>query len=355
LGNAHRAAVRLVDVNGDSAMEEDIDAARVAIVDGSGTQITSFGGGTQYTEADTDTTITGTAVMWEDGSDTLRAVSAAKPLPVSDAGGSLTVDGTVAVSGTVAVTQSGTWDEVGINDSGNSITVDDGGSTLTVDGSVSFDSEAFEDAAHNTGDRGVHVLGVRNDSASATFTSDDGDYSPISVDDKGRVGISDQGGSITVDGTITANLAAGTNTNEVVGDVAQDIAVAGNPVLVGARASVAEPTAMSADGDAVYVWADRRGRTVVAQKAATGTTSSVNDTASSATILAANTSRLGATVQNDSTEILYLKLGATATVTDYTVKMAVGSYFEVPFGYTGIIDGIWANNASGAARVTEIT
>ena len=48
-------------------------------------------------------------------------------LSVDDNGSSLTVDGTVAVSGvggTVAVTQSGTWDEVGINDSGNSITVD---------------------------------------------------------------------------------------------------------------------------------------------------------------------------------------------------------------------------------------
>jgi hypothetical protein len=54
----------------------------VAIVDGSGDQIISFGGGTQYTEGDTDATITGTAVMWEDGSNTLRAASAAKPLPV---------------------------------------------------------------------------------------------------------------------------------------------------------------------------------------------------------------------------------------------------------------------------------
>lgn len=68
------------------------DALAVAIVDGSGNQITSFGGGTQYTEGDTDTTITGTAMMWEDTSDTLRAVSAAKPLPVGDAGSSLTVD-----------------------------------------------------------------------------------------------------------------------------------------------------------------------------------------------------------------------------------------------------------------------
>jgi hypothetical protein len=40
------------------------------------------GGGTQYTEGDTDATITGTAVMWEDATDTLRAVSSAKPMPV---------------------------------------------------------------------------------------------------------------------------------------------------------------------------------------------------------------------------------------------------------------------------------
>lgn len=53
-----------------------------AIVDANGDQITSFGGGTQYTEGDTDASITGTAVMWEDTSDTLRAVSHAKPLPV---------------------------------------------------------------------------------------------------------------------------------------------------------------------------------------------------------------------------------------------------------------------------------
>lgn len=39
------------------------------------------GGGMQYTEGDTDATITGTVVMWEDGSDTIRAVSATKPLP----------------------------------------------------------------------------------------------------------------------------------------------------------------------------------------------------------------------------------------------------------------------------------
>lgn len=68
------------------------EAVTVQIVDGSGNQIASFGGGVQYTEGATDTTITGTAVMWEDTGDALKAVSAASPLPV-----------TAAVSGTVGV------------------------------------------------------------------------------------------------------------------------------------------------------------------------------------------------------------------------------------------------------------
>ena len=155
----------------------------VAIVDGDGAQITSFGGGVQYTEGATDASITGTAILWEDSSDTLATVSAASPLPVeivagagsggtasaddadftagstsgtpamgvyesspssvtdgdmgivgitqtralrvsvdnssipvTDNGGSLTVDGTVAISGTVAVT-----------DNSGSLTVDNGG------------------------------------------------------------------------------------------------------------------------------------------------------------------------------------------------------------------------------------
>ena len=54
----------------------------VAVVNPDGSSISGGAGGTQYTEGDTDASITGTAVMWEDTSDTLRAASAAKPLPV---------------------------------------------------------------------------------------------------------------------------------------------------------------------------------------------------------------------------------------------------------------------------------
>ena len=71
-------------------------ALSVQIVDGSGTQITSFGGsgggGTEYTEGDTDASITGTAILWEDGADTLATVSANNPLPVLAVG-----NGTFAV------------------------------------------------------------------------------------------------------------------------------------------------------------------------------------------------------------------------------------------------------------------
>lgn len=89
--------------------------------------------------------------------------------------------------------------------------------------------------------------------------------------------------------------------------------------------------------------------------APTGTTTSVNDQATNITLLAANASRKGATIYNDSTEILYLKLGVTASLTSFTVKMVAQAYYEVPFGYTGNIDGIWANDAAGAARITELT
>lgn len=82
---------------------------------------------------------------------------------------------------------------------------------------------------------------------------------------------------------------------------------------------------------------------------------SINDSAASQTLLAANAARKGATIFNDSTVALYVKFGTTASPTDFTAKMDAQGYYEVPFGYTGRIDGIWASDAAGAARVTELT
>lgn len=91
-------------------------------------------------------------------------------------------------------------------------------------------------------------------------------------------------------------------------------------------------------------------------RAGTPSQSSVQDTASPTTLLASNAARLGATITNDSSGILYVKLGAGASTTSYTKRMLQYDYYEVPFGYTGIIDGIWFTDPNdGAARITELT
>ncbi len=97
------------------------------------------------------------------------------------------------------------------------------------------------------------------------------------------------------------------------------------------------------------------GLTATLKRSDTATVTSVNDTATSTTLLSANASRRGATIYNTSTAILYVKLGTTASATSFTVAMVASSYYEVPFGYTGRIDGIWASDQSGAAVITELT
>lgn len=89
-----------------------------------------------------------------------------------------------------------------------------------------------------------------------------------------------------------------------------------------------------------------------------GTASSVTSAAADTVILAANGNRKGATIYNESTAILYVLLAVgTASATNYSVQVTPNTsttgYYEVPFGYTGIIKGIWAS-ANGFARVTEI-
>jgi hypothetical protein len=95
------------------------------------------------------------------------------------------------------------------------------------------------------------------------------------------VQVADNGGSLTVDGTVAATQSGTWNVGtvtavsqngdvrqstasnlnaEVQGDAAHDASVSGNPVLVGGYASASAPADVSADGDAVRLWADRAGR-----------------------------------------------------------------------------------------------
>ena len=90
------------------------------------------------------------------------------------------------------------------------------------------------------------------------------------------------------------------------------------------------------------------------------TVTSTADSATVVTLAAAKATRAGLWIQNSSTEILFVKMGDTATVADYSVEIpartATGAtLWEMPTTpiYTGIVTGIWANNSTGAAKVTE--
>lgn len=104
---------------------------------------------------------------------------------------------------------------------------------------------------------------------------------------------------------------------------------------------------------------DAEGNLGVSQKAPTATLTNVSASASSVTLLSANTARIGATITNDSSAVVYIKFGTTASTTSYTVSLAGAasapfSYYEVPAGYTGRIDAISAS-ATGTLRITEIS
>lgn len=76
-----------------------------------------------------------------------------------------------------------------------------------------------------------------------------------------------------------------------------------------------------------------------------------------ATVLAANTNRKGAYVVNESTSpgIALIALATAATLTAYSVPIAVGGFWEMPIpAYTGALSGITAST-SATLRVTELT
>jgi hypothetical protein len=117
--------------------------------------------------------------------------------PVSDAGGSLTVDGTVAVTGVATAANQST-----------EIT-----SLATIAGAVKN-----EDAAHTSTDPGIMPLAVRRD-ANTTLADATGDYAPLQVDASGSLKVAITAGAGS-GGTSIADDAAFTNASTSVTPVA---------------------------------------------------------------------------------------------------------------------------------------
>jgi hypothetical protein len=66
-----------------AALAADGDRIPLSVNSQGALYVTGGGGGTEYTEGDTDATITGHALLWEDTGNTLRTISAATPMPVT--------------------------------------------------------------------------------------------------------------------------------------------------------------------------------------------------------------------------------------------------------------------------------
>lgn len=104
----------------------------------------------------------------------------------------------IAVNANGAVAINITADAIGLATEATLLQVDT--NVLDVQNQIKIMQHNEDDTASD-GDTGVFVLAVRND-ANAVTTSNDGDYSQISVNSKGAVAINDGGNSITVDGTV---------------------------------------------------------------------------------------------------------------------------------------------------------
>ena len=178
-GTSGRSGVRILDKDGNPITGEELGsnhAAHVAILDGSGNQITSFGGGTQYTEGDVDATITGTAILGEAPSDTLE------PLQLN-ASNQLQVD--------IAA------DSAGLATSANQLP---DGHNVTVD-NASIDVQG--DTAHDAVDAGdpVKIGGHAYAEAGPTAVSTD-DRVDAYFDRKGHMGVT----IFSHDGTQAADI-----------------------------------------------------------------------------------------------------------------------------------------------------
>jgi hypothetical protein len=244
---------------------------------------------------------------------------------IADGGGSLTIDAASLPLPTGAATSAAqlpnshdvTIDNaagaaaVNIQDGGNSITIDaaslplpTGASTLAeqqtqttalqlLDDVVVADNAAFTDGTTKLAmvgyifDEAAGTALTENDAAAARV---DAKRAQINVIEDGATraryatvtaanALKIDGSAVTqpVSGTVTANLAAGTNNigdvdvlsmptgasaAQVQGTVAHDAAAANNPVLIAARANLNEP-AVVADADVTHLWADLFGRLVV--------------------------------------------------------------------------------------------
>jgi len=113
--------------------------------------------------------------------------------------------------------------------------------------------------------------------------------------------------------------------------------------------------AISSDPALVVAISPNNPITISNPKPSTSTLSQVSASQTNQILLPANSIRIGATIYNDSpSSLLYIKLGTIASTNNFTIRLFPLSYYEIPYGYTGEVDGIWSTSV-GVARIDELT
>jgi hypothetical protein len=266
------------------------------------------------------------------------AIVAAEPIPVDIGGATVDISGAVTI-GNVTIDNSNAA-PVPVSDAGGSITVDDGGASVTVDGDFLTNVQLRATPVP------VNVASSALPAGGATASlQDTGNASLGAINGKlpglssGRVPVDASGTTVPVSGPLTnAQLRA----SEVpVSGPATDDQLRASPLPVAGPLTDAQLRAA-----AVAV--------VASAPARTPTTTSIAGNASSVLILAPNANRRGLSVSNVSTSKLYLSFSTPATIANSFLEMQPGSFilFDQQLIVSNAIYGIW-NNANGAAQVTE--
>lgn len=137
--------------------------------------------------------------------------------------------------------------------------------------------------------------------------------------------------------------------------VSGTVAVSSAPTTAVTAAALPLPTGAATDATVAAVTTKMGDGSQLTKKTplASNTVAAVASSVTVVSLQAANAARRALKVYNDSTAVLYLKDGAAASTTDYSVQVASGGYYEWPLPiYTGAVTGLWSA-ANGSARVTE--
>lgn len=373
-------------VHGDVGVIDQLDLtnsnpAAVAIVDGDGTQITSFGGGTQYTQGDTDASITGTAMMMEGAADTLLPVqgTVADGLLVNLGGNNdVTVTGTVTANLAAGTNNIGDVDILSIAAGDNNIGNVD---VASLPGDVEADidqirdqidlitpdieeirvdadairvaTELLDDSVATLGTttyteattKGITIGAVRRD-ADTSLVNTTNEIAPLIVDANGylKVEIFDGGGTHTVDIASGGVASGGFSSGSIASGAIASGAIASGAIATGAiaagTASIAqtEDTAHSSTEHLVKIGA-RRIDTAAVSSDTSGDWSTVNQSAEGAqwsTLTPTTTS--GLSVLNSTSS----DGGTALTNSAQAIKASAGNLY----GYY-----IYNPNASAAAFI----